>query len=191
MYDTDDITIKGVVAGSDDTRPMRADLSTHVLKTIDYAHSEIHSGSHFMYTDHVSLNDTQTQDYVITTPNTTTWAHMLFDLDGSAITQFQLFESTTRTGTTDVASGNNNRNSTDTATVTIYKGASTDGADGTQLHIYKGGASSQQSRQATGARNDTEIILKQNTSYLLRVTSGTNSNLTNIRLEWYEHANRP
>lgn len=40
------------------------------------------------------------------------------------------------------------------------------------------------------ADENEEIILKQNTKYILRVTSGTNGNLTNLYLSWYEHTNK-
>ena len=140
-----------------------------------------------MYTDHVSLNSAATQDYLITTPDTTRWAHMTFYLDGSAITQWQLYEGADRVGTTAQTVGNNNRNSAYTPGVTIHKGQSGGTTDGTQLWLYKGGSATNQARTGTDAGNSEEIILKQNTKYLLRVTSGSDANLTNIRLEWYEH----
>lgn len=34
-----------------------------------------------------------------------------------------------------------------------------------------------------------EVILKQNSKYLIRFTSGTADNLCNLLLEWYEHTN--
>mgnify|MGYP001028569980 CR=1 FL=1 len=181
------VGIQGYRSSDETYQPLRLDKATNTLQIIDYSHHEIHAGSHFMYTDSAEINSGGTQDYLITTPNTTKWAHILFDMDGSAITQWQLFEGSDKTGTTPQTVGNNNRNSLATAGVTIHKGTSGGSTDGTQVHIYKGGAAAQQSRQASSARNDTEIILKQNTKYILRVTSGTNANLTNLRLEWYEH----
>jgi len=165
------------------------DSATRAVKTIDYAHHEIHSGSHYLYTDAVTLNSEGVQDYFITTPDTTKWAHMFFVMDGSAITQFQLFEASDKTGTTLQTVGNSNRNSANTAGVTVHKGTSDGTTDGTQIHIYKGGSSTRESHSGAGSRNDEEIILKQNTKYILRVTSGTNANLVNVMLGWYEHTN--
>lgn len=178
--------IGGLVSG-DTPRHARLDTSTHTLQTIDYAHHEVHSGSHFFYTDKNTVGSGDKQEYVITTPNTTEWAHMLFRATGSAITTVDLYEGTTRTGTTDVVTFNNNRNTTDSASVIVYKGASTDGADGTLIFTIQSGASSQQSRSPLEPTRGEEIILKQNTKYLIRITSGTASNLTNLKLEWYEH----
>lgn len=161
----------------------------NALKVIDYAHHEIHSGTHFIYTDSNQIESGGSVDYLIATPNTTRWAHMMFDLDGSAITQFLLYEDSDRGGSVLQTVGNNNRNSSGTAWVTIHKGINGGTTDGTLIHQYKGGAASAQSRQGISSRNDEEIILKQNSKYVLRVASGTNSNLTNIRLEWYEHTN--
>jgi hypothetical protein len=171
-------------------RPMQADSVTHAIEVVDYPHHEIHSGSHFTYTDFVELASAATQDYLLTTPNTTKWAHIMFDLSGSAITQFQLYEASDKTGTTPQTIYNDNRNSATSATITIHKGTSGGTTDGTQIRIYKSGASSAQSKSGSGIRSDEEIILKQNTKYILRVTSGTNNNLTNVRFSWYEHTNK-
>ena len=167
------------------------DSITRTLQTIDYAHHEIHAGLHFMYTDAVTLGSAATLDYLITTPDTTQWAHMLFFLDGSAITQWQLFEGADKNGTTLQTVGNSNRNSLTAATTLVHKGTGGGTTDGVQIALYKGGSATGSSRQAgSSTRNDGETILKQNTKYILRVTSGTASNLTNVRLEWYEHVNK-
>src|SRR5690606_31486877 len=124
------------------------------------------------------------------TPDTTKWAHMTFYLDGSAITQFQFYEGTDKTGAVAQTIGNNNRNSSATNTTLIYIGTAGGPKDGTLAYQYKGGTATQQSRAGSDAGNNEEIILKQNTKYILRITSGTNANLTNIRLEWYEHTDK-
>jgi hypothetical protein len=38
--------------------------------------------------------------------------------------------------------------------------------------------------------NTEEIILKKNTAYCLMLVSGTAANLTNVKLEWYEHSDK-
>ena len=166
------------------------DQITRALNVIDYAHHEIHAGSHYLYADAITLGAAGTQDYLITIPNTTKWPHMLFILDGSAITQFDLYEGADRNGTTLQTIGNSNRNSANIAGVTLHKGTSGGSTDGIKIHTYKGGSATNQSRSGAGTRNDEELILKQNTKYLLRVTSGTASNLINVHLSWYEHTNK-
>jgi hypothetical protein len=169
--------------------PIKVDEETGANVSMDFAHFKVHSGDHFMYTDSVEIASGGTQDYLITTPNTTKWAHMTFYLDGSAITQFQLYEGSDKTGTTGQTVGNSNRNSLTIATITIHKGTSGGTTDGSLLHSYKGGSATNQAKDSTDTGNGEKIILKQNTKYSLRITSGTNANLTNVRLEWYEHTN--
>ena len=169
--------------------PIRADSSTDSIQSIDYAHHEVHSGSHFMYSDSVELDSAGVQDYLITTPNTTKWVHVIVHVDGSAITQFQVYEATDKSGTTLQTVYNNNRNSATLPTVTVHKATSGGTTDGVLLSQYKGGSATNQSKAGTSTGNNEEMILKQNTKYIIRITSGTNDNLTNLRLEWYEHQN--
>lgn len=162
---------------------------TNSLRTVDYPHHEIHSGSHFFYCDAITLADTVVQDYLITTPNSTKFAHMVLILDGSSITQFQIFEGSDKTGTTAQTVFNSNRNSATTPTVTVHKAVSGGTTDGTSLCMYKSGSSTNQSRSGAGVRSEDEIILKANTKYIIRVTSGAAANLVNVRFVWYEHIN--
>ena len=188
-----DLTISDRIGGisiCDGNQYSRIDLTTGAVETIDYAHHEIHAGSHFMYTDAVTLGEAGVQNYLITTPNTTKWAHMIFVMDGSAITTFELYEATNKGGTTLQTVGNSNRNSTTVATTTIHKGLTGGDSDGTLIHKFAGGSATNQSKDSSSTRNDEELVLKQNTKYILRVTSGTASNLTNVKLAWYEHTNK-
>ena len=166
------------------------DAATNSLQVLDYAHHEIHSGSHFLYTDHAEINEDGTQDYLITVPDSTKWPHMIFKMDGTLITKWQLYEGGDRVGTTPQTLGNSNRNSTKTATVTVHKGTSGGTTYGNQIHIYKSGTATNKAVQGGQTRNDDELILKQNTKYILRVTSYSDGNLTNLHLSWYEHTDK-
>lgn len=171
--------------------PLGVDSKTKVLTTIDYSHHEIHDGNHFLYTDAQELASGATGDYLITVKNSTKWPHMLFDLSGSAITQYLLYEATDRVGVTLETVGNSNRNSANaTPETTIHKGVTGGSTNGTLIHEFKGGSATNQSKSGSNTRNDEEIILKQNTKYLLKVGSFTASNLTNVRIAFYEHANK-
>jgi len=167
----------------------RLDAITHTLQTIDYAHHEIHAGSHFEYTDCLPLASAGTQDYLITTPNTTKWAHFSWDVEGSAITAVDFYEATDKTGTTLQTVFNNDRNSATTATVTVHKGVSGGTTDGTKIWCHKSGSSTGASRSGASSETNNEFILKQNTKYLIRITSGTADNLVNLTIGWYEHTN--
>jgi hypothetical protein len=166
------------------------DKSTRALNVIDYPHHEVHAGSHFFFFDAISLNAEGSQYYLIEVPNTTKWAHLLMLLDGSAITQFRLYENTDKQGDEPQSIFNSNRNSLTAPELTIYKGVVGGSTDGVLLMNYKGGASSQQSRQSSGISHEEEIILRQGVNYILRVNSGTASNLINVHFTWYEHTNK-
>lgn len=186
--------LKALIYGatSDTTyQPFRIDPTTHTIQVLSYEHHELHEGNHFFYEDAVTLASAGVQDYLITTPNTTKYAHLTFRATGNAITEVDFFEATDKTGTTLQTVYNNNRNSSTTATTTIHKGTSGGTTDGTKIGFMKSGSSTgTSSRTNAQAFRDNEIILKRNTKYILRITSGTNDNLTNVVLEWYEHTDK-
>lgn len=169
----------------------RIDVATHSIQIIDFAHHEIHDGSHFMFTDSLELDATATQDYLITTPNTTKWSHLSFSFDGTAITTLEVYEGSDKTGTTSQTIFNNNRNSATASGNTLHKGTSGGTTDGTKIWSHKSGtATGAASTTGASSSQDSEIILKQNTKYIFRLTSGTTDNLVNIAFNWYEHISK-
>ena len=175
---------------SDQTaQPIRLDAQTNSIQTIDYEHHEVHAGSHFFYTDSVVLGNAEVQDYLITTPNTTKWTHLTFSATGSVITQVQLYEGSDKSGTAPQTLYNSDRNSATAATLAVAKGTSGGLTDGTLIWQMKSGLATGQSRAGMIANRSNVIILKQNTKYILRITSGTAGNLINLQMEWYEHTN--
>ena len=170
--------------------PIEIDSTTHELTSIDNSHQEIHDSNHFFYTDKNTLNSAGTVVYLITTPNTTKWLHFTFVITGNAITTVDIYEGSDRTGTTaQTILNNNNRNSAITSAATLHKAISSGTTDGVLIWTRQSGSSSQQSRTGMEAIHSAEKILKQNTKYLIRITSGSDANLTNIQLDWYEHIN--
>lgn len=164
------------------------DGSTNTLQFIDYEHHEIHAGSHytvFNYVDGLSVGDTV--EFTVTTPDTTTWAHMSYELESITGGKLEIFEGTTGvSGGTTITPINNNRNSTNTSTLTILLDPTAITDDGTSLGIYLAGAN----RGSGQIRRDKELILKQNTTYLFRFTSTANSNSLGYIAKWYEHADK-
>lgn len=193
---SDVVAISGLVS-TGQVRNLRADLSTHTLQTIDYAHHEIHAGSHFYFTDANTVADASSDmvDYLIVVPDDTAWPHMLIQADGSAVTAFYLYEGADKASSdyTQATLFNSNRNSTDEATTTIfYKTGSGDATSdfGTLIYEYKGGATSAQSKSSSQTRSESELVMKQNTKYLFRIDSDTAANLCNVKFSWYEHTDR-
>lgn len=166
------------------------DSSTNSVKMIDYSHAELHAGDHYVWAGNVELDSAASKTYLLTTPNTTKWIHMSTVFDGSAITQFAIYEGADRVGTTAKTPLNRNRNSVKTAGLVIHEDVSGGTTDGTLLPVtHKSGSATNQANSPATARSENEIILKQNTKYLIRLTSFTNDNLINATFDWYEHTN--
>lgn len=170
-----------------------SDTTTRAFKIIDYEHYEVHEGSHFIYTQaDTDFDIADVVELLIVTPNTTKWAHMVFDVQAALNTNVKLYEDATHTILAAQTAYNNNRNSSIVNTTTINT-HNNDGVDGSlifeaQFGISTGGGAN---RIAGGgqSRGDREIILKQNAKYLLVVTSGTDNSTLLIKLTWYEHTN--
>ncbi len=167
----------------------RLDAATHTLQTIDYAHHEEHAGSSFYYHDVLALGNGAVQYYLITTPNTTKWAHFGCEIiynDAAGITE--IFEGGDRVGTTAQTVFNRDRNSLTAATVTVHKDISAGTGDGTKI-FYKRVGTGKTDGGVSGTAE--ERVLKQNTKYLLKLTNtSTGTNNTTVVLRWYEHTNK-
>jgi hypothetical protein len=104
-------TTIGALASDGTPRHLKLDTATTALTTIDYAHHEVHAGSHFFYTDKTSLDTSATTDYIIAAPNTTKWAHLTYNISNTLETEFEFYEGPTVTGNgTPVPTYNRNRN---------------------------------------------------------------------------------
>jgi len=191
-----DLDIRDISSSQDSieavvTSPL--DSATGAVEVIDYAHHEVHSGSHFSFSAYNDNLDTAGEwDFIVTTPDTTKWAHMIGSITGALQTLFEIYEDTTHT--TDAAQSvfNNNRNSATSAGVTIHT-SNDDASDGTRIFVTSFGVDTGGgANKVTGGgstRGDSEFILKQNTKYLFRTTSNSDDNNVNLILSWYEHTN--
>jgi hypothetical protein len=122
-------------------RPLGSSFSDGALSTLDYEHHKIHEGRHFLYQESFTLASAGVATYVIQAPaSPDPYSHLIFVLDGNAITQFELFEDTQYEAatTTPRVVINNNRNSPITNTMLVYKGATASGSIGLKLKEYKG-----------------------------------------------------
>jgi len=179
-------------SGAGEVDEVRIDASTNSLQIVDYAHHEIHGGSHYYVKSYDELGSTDTVEFVITIPNTTTWAHLLFSLESTGETQIDIYEGASGvSGGTTVTPINNNRNSVSTSVLTIVKDPTSITSDGTLISASLVGIASTPSKTLGGevGRED-EIILKQNETYLIRVTSNSNDNNVDYKANWYEHADK-
>jgi hypothetical protein len=172
-------------------REIGIDEITRALTFIDYAHHEVHGGSAFWAYKTVALGNAEVATIGLVTPNTTKWAHLLLKVDLSAVATFDILEDVTSfAGGAAFTALNFNRNSANTSGLTV-----TTGHTGSDLITPTGGAEIW--NEALGTRgaqtsrqNASELILKQNSKYLFRVTNGATANNVSILLTWYEHTNK-
>lgn len=167
------------------------DLVTESINVVNYPHHEIHAGNAFEATDYDGDVDIAGPKYwSIVTPNTTKWAHFTFFLFAEAGGTVEFFETpTTPSGGSALTAYNRNRNSATTSGLTIRYNRSVV-ADGTRIGLGRTGTSGNPAK-ATGGSVETrgEIILKQNTEYIIKYTTDADNNKVWLVLDWYEHTN--
>lgn len=172
--------------------PARIDTITRSLQTIDYAHHEIHSGSHYYIQGYLELDNTDTFYVKLVTPDTTTWSHFTFDIRSTGICTTSLDEDATggMTGGASVTPINNNRNSGNTSSVVITSGVTACTGYATRLEVDKWGSNGFKETIGGGSGREDELILKQNTVYCRSFISGADDNIIQFKASWYEHANK-
>lgn len=175
-------------------QPLRLDKSTNSIQTIDYAHHEIHAGSHFFVSGVQDLAINEVLDFTWVMPDTTKWTHWLWTLDTESETAWYVYEDAVITNAlaNAVIPLNSNRNSA-TASGTTMKyevqanlaGANAD-TDVTGATLLKSGISG--SGKGTGGTEsrEGELILKQDTIYCLRAVA-TAAGYIAFDMQFYEH----
>lgn len=175
--------------------PAQMDDSTETLQIINYEHHEVHSGFHYFISNVVTLAVSNVLDLQFTTPNTTKWSHMTFQLDCESETEWYIYEGATiNTVGTTVTPINNNRNSTNTSDNIIAQitnssvtnaNADTDVSGALQLAHGKVGAGN---KSLGSEKRADEVILKQDTVYCIRAVAVA-AGYIDFKLSWYEHIN--
>jgi hypothetical protein len=163
------------------------DPATNATNTVQYEHHEIHAGDHYNYCDY-ALSQAADDDieFVLTTPDTAKWIHLLFEVQSSEGATIELYEGASGiSGGTAITPRNNNRNSTKTSGVTLVKDPTSITSDGVRASGFVAGGT----RDAGINNREKEFVLKQNETYLVRVTSLAVGNEIGWCAEWYEHTN--
>lgn len=162
----------------------------HVAITSD--HSNIHKGQAFSVSNKFTIANGASSYLEVIIP-ADTYVHfkpITMQSDGPKIT-VQLIEAPTiTTGSTGVTPINRRRLGTPAVSVLTVKNNPTSISAGTIVdQDYIGGGSSAGGNTVSGgiASNDNEYVLKQATTYVVKVTNGgTGSSDVNIKLFWYE-----
>ena len=171
---------------------LAADKTTNALNTIEYEHHEIHSGSSFTVADTI-VCDTTTVKWLVTTPDTTKYAHLLFELSCTGEATYLVTEGADRTTGAALSAVNRRRVGTlKEATTTVLRGATggtTDGA--TVLFSMRNGITNIAGKniEVGAVRATNEWVLAPNTKYVVSVTTYAAVYVTCL-LDWYEHTDR-
>lgn len=161
------------------------DSSTNALYFVDYAHHETHAGSHFFAKNYLILNGSQVVYFLIVTPDSTKYAHLVSIFSSEVESEVLVYEdSTTSANGTPIPSFNRNRNSPITCDISLYSNP-TITTNGNALWRTIIGSGKQDGGLSRG---ESEFILKRNTKYLVRVTNNTVSDgWFDYSIDWYEH----
>lgn len=168
------------------------DGATWALNIIDYEHHEIHSGSHFFYSNFSTLNAGDTINFGIQTPDSTRWTHLVWDIQSTLGVRFRAYESASITfNGTDQTAYNSNRNSATANNWVNFELNPTVTALGTQILAQQVGTSTNPVQGLAGNnQREDEIILKQNTVYLFRFIGLNNSTVVSYSARFYQHTNK-
>lgn len=169
------------------------DRATNATTTVDYEHHEIHSGSHYYICGYdLDFDNGDTIDFQLTTSNTRKWIHITFNVATSATTTLTVYESATvaSDGNT-LTAYNNNRNSSNTTSLTLLQTDGTVSVAGDTIYKESYGSGTGPASKGSGfAERDKELILKQNTTYRFVFESHVDNVVFNYCAEWYEHTNK-
>ena len=176
-------------AGAGDYDQVRMDAATNVLATIEYEHHEIHDGSSFVVREVQSV-DTTTFKWLITTPATTKYAHMIFNVSCTGEMLVVVTEGADRVDGDLITPVNRYRVGSPAAATVVVSRAPTEGAtDGAiVLTTQRVGATGVASKtiESGEARGIAEYVLKPATKYIVAITTYA-AVYVSIGLDWYEH----
>ena len=163
-----------------------ADVDTRSsnLGTIDVEHKRIHNGESYYHRDFVDLASSASRQFILTTPDTAMRVHIVFEFEFESETSVVVTEGVSTSGDgTAITELNRDRNSANTATL-ILTHTPTSPTGGTVIGQSQKG----DGKKAGGlTRGSDELILKQNTKYLVDITNeSAGASLTNWVFDWYE-----
>ncbi len=176
------------------------DAATNTMVTTDYAHHELHDGGHYFNESFVDIPASDVVDIRFTTPNSAKWSHLLIVLDSQEECKIDLFESISiDVAGTDLIAHNSHRNSSKTSGWTAFDyivntsvaNADSDTDTSGCIILKQMMIGSNQGNNSGNSRGDAELVLKQNTSYSLRIENEiANPRYITWGFYWYEHTNK-
>ena len=149
-------------------------------------HYHVHRSEFYTVSDFDNSVDTASPKYWhIITPDSAARSHMRIQLATDTGGLVELFENPTTTGNgTSLTAYNNDRNSVNNTTINFYYDP-TVSYDGARIEVSRIGAG-REKKFGGMARQNSELILKQNEQYLIKVTPDSNAAEVTINIGFYE-----
>jgi len=169
----------------------RLDASTDVSIQISYLHHKVNAGDHFYINGFETVDSGDAIVFAVTTPAGTTYAHMLFEIQGTSRLELYIREGAAISGGSNVTAINSNRNSAKTSILTVKKNPTINEA-GTVIHSESRGLEGTNKIAASAgiSRIRDKIILKADTTYTFTVTSRDDGNIISYKGAWFEQVDR-
>jgi len=168
----------------------QVERTTNAVKVIPYSHAELHSGDHYVYRGYHMVAKAGVKDHLIVTPDSTRWSHMTVGVGvNSSEAVIAIYENPTVTDNGTLGNVvNRNRNYPDNNTTEIYEDPVVVSPGALLQDAYLG---SGKNLPGSSERDSEEILLRQNTTYLVRITEqNIAATVANFAFDWYEHTNK-
>ena len=165
------------------------DSTAFALKTTTQAHHEVHEGNHFEVAGSFSLASADTSLIVFDVADTTKISHMIFSFDVLAATTIVISEGGAYIRAPDTLNVvNNNRNSSIVSIMdtvfAIHNDSTLISRYGTTLFTHTLGAGQ---KTAGTLKRESELLLKNDSLFIIKITSDAASNKVDYEFLWYEH----
>jgi len=173
----------------------KMDNSTGAFETIDYAHHEIHSGSHYFATGYEDLPIGKVLDFTFITSDTSRWAHFIWKIQTESEFFWAIYEGARVLNELEnrYTPLNSNRNFSDDSLAAVRWGTfsslseANNSTDVDRGALLKAGISGS-GKEGGDASRENEVVLRQNTIYCFRAVANA-AGYINYDMQWYEHQN--
>lgn len=162
--------------------------NTGYLTSIGFEHHKIHEGEHYTCSDYDSDVDSTNKDWLVRAPASGS-VHTTFEIEASKNGLVEVYEApTTSADGTPLTCYNNDRNSSNTPTLLVFKDPTVSGTGTTRLGVLVMGSDGANPVGDRGGKSERgkEVILKVSTDYLLRFTALNDNTRVSMDLEFYE-----
>ena len=151
--------------------------------TESYMQAAAIAGNAYSMNGEAELNSSETLDVGISIPTQDESVSLTIVVDAEGEAVYEIFEGSTYTGGTTITEVNLNRNSGNLSSVAVVADP-TITVDGTLLLDKELGGGS--GSNAFGGAAGSELIMKFNTKYVVRITSNAASNQVGVFIVWHE-----